>query len=385
MSDYHDMPEALPIGYDDWGPLPEEYDYDDELDFGPYIPLQSADELPTEVLDALMQEGGVPDGIGFPGVASLRQGGLQGFDADDLSDESWSWHDARLIGVDRGENAGTGRYEVGAIDLDADADTGDLGGSYLPIAAFADQAAANRLFHDLQGQIHAQGLAPYQVPEFAEARVFAMDPEPANWRGAEPAEYAAYAYLRGLETFDFAHADDPPQEALDPFIQMAIGMNDGDAEPPPPPASVIEESAFQALNAIGVQAEGFDPNTDPPPFYDAETGTAYWIGVFQPDSDNHDIWVTSILSLGRNPESGELEAQLAPCVPGDWDKAYSSAEYLIQVVQKGGIEQVFDVAEGMALATDQRALWETERGVALLPEVTRELNEYTREEWEMAL
>jgi hypothetical protein len=95
--------------------------------------------------------------------------------------------------------------------------------------------------------------------------------------------------------------------------------------------------------------------------------------------------VTSILSLGRNPDTGEMEAQLAPCDPGDWDKAYSSAEYLIQVADRGGIEQLFDTAEGMALATDQREFWETERGMPLEADTVRDIADYTRDTWEVEL
>ena len=106
----------------------------------------------------------------------------------------------------------------------ANVNTGDLGGSYLPIAAFSDDVPAAAFYHDLQEQIHDQGLASYQVPEFAEAQAFEMNPEPENWRGAQPAEYAAYEYLRDLETFDPALADEPPEEALDPLIQTAIEL-----------------------------------------------------------------------------------------------------------------------------------------------------------------
>lgn len=381
MSDYHDMPEPPPIDYDDWGPPPDDYGYDYALDYDPYPP----GDLSPAVLDGFIPNDYVPEGGSFPDMPPLNQDGLQGFETPEPAAESWSWHDARLIGVDRGEDAGAGRYEIGAIDLYADADTGDLGGSYLPIASFSDEAPATAFYHNLQEQIHEQGLAPYQVPDFAEARAFEMNPEPENWRGAEPAEYAAYEYLRGLETFDPMLADDPPHEALDPLIQTAIELGGVVVEQEVAPDPVVEEAAFQALNAIGVQAENFDPNADPPPFYDAETGTAYWIGVFQPDKEDRGNCVTSILSLGRNPETGEMEAQLAPCVPGDWDKAYASAEYLIQVAGKGGIEQVFDTAEGMALATDQREFWQTERGVALEPEATREIADYTRDQWEVEL
>src|SRR5258708_37225591 len=48
--------------------------------------------------------------------------------------------------------------------------------------------------------------------------------------------------------------------------------------------------------------------------------------------------VASVLSLGRNPETGELEAQLAPCVPGDWDKAFESSQHLLSVMERGGID-----------------------------------------------
>ena len=380
MSDYTTMPEPPPVDYEDWGPPLEDYDY--LPDYDPYPP---GDVAPA-ILDGFIPDDYAPeDGAYLPDIPPLGQDGLQGFEMPEPADEGWSWHDARLIGVDRGEETEGRRYEVGVIDLYANADTGDLGGSYLPIAAFSDDVPAAAFYHDLQAQIHEAGLASYQVPDFAEGKAFEMNAEPETWRGAEPAEYAAFEYLRDLEAFDPALADDPPEEALDPLIQTAIELG-GVAravEPEVEPEPVVDEAAFQALNAIGVQAENFDPNADPPPFYDVETGTAYWIGVFQPDKDDRENCVTSILSLGRNPETGEMEAQLAPCVPGDWDKAYTSAEYLIQVAQKGGIDQVFDTAEGMALATDQREFWETERGVALEPEATREIADFTRETWEV--
>ena len=122
----------------------------------------------------------------------------------------------------------------------------------------------------------------------------------------------------------------------------------------------LQENA-DVLASIGVQVDRGDTEGNPPPYYDEATGTAYWIGVFQPDEGDRDNCVTSILSLGRNPETGEMEAQLAPCVPGNWDKTYAAAEHLIEVAGRGGIEQVFDTAEGMALATDQRELWQRER------------------------
>lgn len=184
-------------------------------------------------------------------------------------------------------------------------------------------------------------------------------------------EYAAYEDMRSLDTPDL-----PPDDLdLD-----ALFADDMDA-----PAESVESPAFKALRDIGIATDGFNPDADPPPFIDPETGTAYWIGVFQPDKDDPNHAVTSILSLGRNPDTGEMEAQLAPCVPGDWDKAYDAAEYLLNVVERDGIEHAFETAEGMALATDQRDLWEAERGLPLEPDAAQDLADYARSEWEIDL
>jgi hypothetical protein len=372
MSDH----EAPPL----WEALSDDDGYDPSLGYDPYPPDHDPPvwyhdpyppdyEPPVEALAG----GSVPD---------IPPQGWPPPDPDE--DQGWAWHDTRLIGVDRGADAGAGRYEIGALDLYANAHTGDMGGSYLPIASFSHEVLATEFYHDLQAQIHAQGLAPHEVIDFADVRAFQMNAAPPNWRTAEPAEYAAYEYVRGLEAFDPALADDPPDAALDPLIQTAVGLGGIFAEHEVEP-EVEPESVEQALKAIGVQAENVDPDADSPPFYDPETGTAYWIGVFQPDPDDRANCVTSILSLGRNPETSALEAHLAPCVVGDWDKAYSAAEYLIQVAGKGGIEQLFDTAEGMALATDQRAFWQTERGMALEPDATREIADYARDTWEVEL
>jgi hypothetical protein len=78
-----------------------------------------------------------------------------------------------------------------------------------------------------------------------------------------------------------------------------------------------------------------------------------------------------------------MEAQLAPCAAGDWDRAYATAEYLIGIAQKGGIEPVFDIAEGMAIATDQRALWTADRGLPLEPDAAQALIKDERTGWEV--
>ena len=373
------MPEP-PLDYDDWGMPDEPYSMPDDS-----FPDDLFTGVPNDFAYAVLNDPWLPDDDPFvpKDVDELlavppSQDGLQGFERPEPLDENWGWHDARLIGVERGTD-GSARYEIGAMEVYANLNTGDLGGSYLPIASFEDIDVAAAYYHTLQEQIHDQGLVAHQVPDFAEKQAATMNPEPQNWRGATQEEYAAYEQVRDLDDGIIAGRDEPPDYLNDPLIQTAIELG-GVA-----PAVEQDQSAFQALNAIGLQVEGFDPTNDPPPFYDAETGTAYWIGVFQPDKDDRDNCFTSILSLGRNPETGEMEAQLAPCVPGDWDKAYNAAEYLIEVARKDGIDHCFDAAEGMALATNQRELWEKERGVELESDAAREIADYTRDNWEIDL
>ncbi len=380
MSDPTTLPEPPPVEDADWlPPLPP----DDRFSHA----LPDEDEFPAVDPWLLEDDGWVPaDHLPLSDLPPLDQDGLGGFAPPEPADDRWSWQDARLIGVERDSDS-AGRYEIGAIDVYADAATGDLGGSYLKVAAFADVAVATAFYHDLQQLLLDQAAPAHQVPAFAAEQAAAIQPEPSSWRGATAAEYAAYEHLRQREGDSRSGWDEPPEDALDPLAQTALELGGvvGEFRPRNDLPAEADGLAFQALNAIGIAADGFDPTRDPPPLVDAATGTAYWIGVFQPDRDDREHCVTSILSLGRHPETGELEAQLAPCVPGEWDKAYNAAEYLIQVAQKGGIERCFDAAEGMALATDQRQLWQTERGLALEAGSVGEIAAYTRDEWEVEL
>lgn len=381
MSEIELMPEPPPIDYDNSVPP------SDESYFMPY------DTFPEDLFADILQDYDVPSSSSpwlaegenvVPGDAKqildalMSQNRVERFEQPEPNSEEWGWHDARLIGVEREADEST-HFEIGAINLYTNLHTGDLGGTYLPIAEFEDVDVAAAFFNNLQERIHDQGLAAYQVPEFAESQSVTMNSQPEAWRSAMPDEYAAYEQMRDMEAGIIDDRNEPPNQTIDQLIQTAIELGGVPAQ------QVEDQSARQALNAIGIEANSFSPVEDPPPFYDSETGTAYWIGVFQSDKNDRDNCVTSILSLGRNPETGEMEAQLAPCVPGEWDKAYNAAEYLIEVAQKGGIEHCFDTAEGMALATDQRESWEQERGVTLKADTTKEIADYTRDNWEIEL
>jgi hypothetical protein len=281
--------------------------------------------------------------------------------------------DARFLGVEHHAEGGqaTG-YEIGCLEVYADTVNGGYTGQYLGLAEFQDMADAERLYHELQGHVHNDGLPVYAVHDFAE-HVARERELPVQWRDATPQDMAHYVEQLGLE----GPGDDPPLDLQEELVRQAAALGDAAFEAPQP--------AFNALGAIGIEAADFDPDHDPPPFYDPETGTAYWIGVFQPDLEDPAHCVASILSLGRNPETGALEAQLAPCVPGDWDRAFESSQHLLNVMQRDGLDSCFLAAESMAIATDQRDLWESGRGLPLEPDYAQQAADYTREAWNLEL
>lgn len=346
-----DMPS--PIDYDQTEPPPDMYvdaddRYYDAFDYDPFPPLEDDISLPIK-----------PPPIDLP---------------DDDSMEDWNWYETRLIGVER-ENR-LNPYEIGAIDVYNNPATGDIGGTYLRIANFPDSDSAIDYARSFQVEMHEQDIPVYEIAEFAQQKAFERQPEPANWESATPEEYESYEYMRDLGLLD---VDDPPETSIEPLIQTALELG-GVVE-----LGLENDTTFQALQRIGIDTTDFNPDANPPPYHDEHTGTAYWIGIFQPAKDDPDNCITSILSLGQNPDTGEMEAQLAPCVPGDWDKTYGVAEYLIDIAERGGIEQVFDTAEGMALATDQRNLWEVERGLPLSSESASDIADMTDFDVEVSL
>ncbi len=285
--------------------------------------------------------------------------------------------DAQFVGLERADDAGAvTAYEVGCLEVSTDVVNGGYTGHYLEIGQFQDMAEAEKLYHELQGEVHNGGLPTYAVHDYAKFAAHERE-MPTAWREVDSETLSPFLEGQAAER----DMDEPPLELHEQLVQVAV-----EAELPDQDVAVNTTSpAFNALSAIGIMPEDFNPDQNPPPFYDAETGTAYWIGIFQPDTDDPENCVASILSLGRTPETGAVEAQLAPCVPGDWDKAFESSQHLLGVMEKESIDACFLAAESMAIATDQRELWESGRGMALEPDYAEQAAEYTRETWELEL
>ncbi len=299
------------------------------------------------------------------------------------SPEHWAWLDARFVGLEQVDDRGnlTG-YEVGCVDLYADTVSGDLGGTFLRVQDFGPDELdeAEDLFNRLNNYAYDRGLAAHELPNLAEkvARKIAGREgyEPPQWRELTTGEYDLFAREFGLG--QEAGPDVPPEYARDELLRTAYELGGVEVEQPDP--------AAQALQRIGLSAEGFDPDRDRPPFYDETTHTAYWVGIYQPQADDREVCFASILSLTRDPDSGAYEAQLAPCMVGDWDQAYAAGEHLIGIAERSGdIERVFEAAEGMAIAAHQREGWQHERGVSLEPESAQSIGDYAVRQWELDL
>ncbi len=354
-------------------PPPEEYDYA-ALDDARFLdePPEEYDYEPEPFLSAPA-----------PGQPTLP-----GFEPPPAEPpREWSWLDARFVGLEQLDPVGqlTG-YEVGCVDLYANTRTGDLGGMFLGVQAFepGELDQAEDLFNRLNGYAYDKDLAAHELPDLAEkaaAKIAAREgEEPPEWRGLTPDEYALFEREFGL--VQDVEPDVPPEQVQNDLLRTAYTLGGVEAD-----VQVGElHPAVRALTGIGLAAGDFDPDRDVPPFYDETTQTAYWIGIYQPDPNDRETCVASILSLTRDLDTGAYEAQLAPCVAGDWDKAYQSSEHLIGIAQRSDdIERVFEAAEGMAIAADQRETWQHERGVPLQPESARDIADFAAQAWELDL
>jgi hypothetical protein len=347
---------------------PAEYDYDPPDD-GYFLSEPPEEYVDEPFLSALASD---PAALSTPPDTTLSE---------------WNWLDARFVGMENVDPSGqiTG-YDIGCVEVYSNTRTGNLGGAFLPIQAFKPEELeqAEDLFQRLNGYTYDQGLAAHELPAMAEKVATRIaeraGQEPPTWRGLTPDEYELYGREWGLT--QASDPDMPPDRAHDDLRRTAYELGGVEAEIG---ANELHPAA-QALTGIGLTSGDFDPDRDIPPFYDETTQTAYWIGIYQPDPDNHETCITSILSLSRDPDSGTYEALLAPCAVGDWDKAYEASEHLIGIAQRSDdIERVFEAAEGMAIAGDQRQEWQQDRGVLLEPDSAQTVGEYAAQQWELDL
>ncbi len=341
------------------------------------------DYLPPDELRFLEEPPEEYDYEPEPFMVAPGQQALPGMEPPDEPPDHWAWLDARFVGLEQVDDRGnlTG-YEVGCVDLYADTVSGDLGGTFLRVQAFGPDEfdQAEDLLNRLNGYASEKNLAAYELPDLAEkaARKIAGREgyAPPQWRELTTDEYGLFAREFGLG--QEAEPDIPPEYAHDELLRTAYELGGVEVEQPDP--------AAQALHKIGLSAEGFDPDRDMPPFYDETTHTAYWVGIYQPQAEDREVCFASILSLTRDPASGAYEAQLAPCMVGDWDQAYAASEHLIGIAERSeDIERVFEAAEGMAIAANQREGWQHGRGVSLEPESAQSIGEYAARTWELDL
>lgn len=224
-------------------------------------------------------------------------------------------------------------YAVGVLEVRQDPFTGEQSGAYLHLADAPHFERASEMRDNLYTLADEADISDPDFGDFAHGLIKGRGTwQPmteTHWQLTEPA----------AEPPDFM--EDAAWEAKDRQLREVFALT----------------AREDPLREAGLQAEGFDPLTHPPPLFDESTGTAYWIGVYQPAEDTQAI--TSLLSIGPDDT-----AHLAPVAIGDYDHAYRTADYLLAVAERTqDIGQVLDAAEGMAVATQQRGFWENPQGI----------------------
>ncbi len=237
-------------------------------------------------------------------------------------------------------------YAVGVVEVWQDPLTGDQAGSYLHLAEAPHLQRAEETQANIYSLADEAGVSDAAFGDFAHDLIKGR----GDWQPLTDAQWQQVDKALAPYSPDF---DDDARWAERNHLLAQVFKT---IEPQHLP------DYDQAVKDLGIQLEGFDPATTPPPLFDAKTNTAYWIGVYQ-DPETPDQGITSLLSIQMD-ENDAPQARLAPVAMGDFDHAHRTAEYMLTVAERTqDVAQVLDVAEGMAVATQHRELWDSEQGI----------------------
>ncbi|GIK64413.1 MAG: hypothetical protein BroJett018_22070 [Chloroflexota bacterium] len=251
-------------------------------------------------------------------------------------------------------------YAVGIMEVWHDPQTGDQKGAYLHMADAPHLERAEEMRNNIYRMADEARVSDPDLGNFAHGLI----QQRGEWWPLTDAQWEVVDNTLTPDMPDFQA--EATWVARDQLLAQTVAVSGAELAR----EEIDQPHELQAvMRGLGLQAEDFDPASIPPPLFDESTNTAYWIGVYQPDPNNSNEAITSILSIHQD-EAGQPIAHLAPVATGDWNHAYRTAEYLLGVAERTqDVGQVLDTAEAMALATQQRDLWGTplEADVAFSP------------------
>lgn len=246
-------------------------------------------------------------------------------------------------------------YAVGVVEVWQDPHTGDQAGTYLHMADAPHLQRAEEMQSNIYRLADEAGVSEAEFGNFAHGLIKGR----GDWQPLTDSQWRQVDNTLAPDTPNFD--DDALWAERDRLLAQAFET----IEPEPP----ILPNYDQAIKDLGIQIEGFDPSTTPPPLFDAKTNTAYWVGVYQ-DPEAPDQGITSLLSIQMD-ENDVPQARLAPVAMGDLDHAQRTADYLLQVAERTqDVGQVLDAAESMAVATQYRELWDSGQGTTVEQDIT---------------
>ncbi|MBZ0310382.1 MAG: hypothetical protein K8I82_30250 [Anaerolineae bacterium] len=311
--------------------------------YGPSIPSAADYRVPDEVYadppDMFFETGIAPQGIPTPASHIER-------------DTSWQLQHSQIMieAIQSDPHADPTGYAVGVVEVWQDPQTGDQAGTYLHMADAPYLQRAEEMQSNIYRLVDEAGVSEAEFGNFAHGLIKGR----GEWQPLTDAQWRQVDNTLAPDTPNFD--DDVLWAERDRLLAQAFEAVE--SEPP------ILPNYDQAVKDLGIQIEGFDPNTTPPPLFDAKTNTAYWIGVYQ-DPETPDQGITSLLSIQMD-ENDTPQARLAPVAMGDLDHAQRTAEYLLTVAERTqDVGQMLDAAESMAVATQHRELWEAGQGIAV--------------------
>ncbi|MBZ0315275.1 MAG: hypothetical protein K8L91_02570 [Anaerolineae bacterium] len=251
-------------------------------------------------------------------------------------------------------------YAVGIMEVWHDPPTGDQKGAYLHMADAPHLERAEEMRNNIYRLADEAGVSDPDLGNFAHGLI----QHHGEWQPLTDVQWEVVDNTLAPDMPDFQ--DEATWAKRDQLLAQAVELSGAELAR----EEIDQPHELQAvMHGLGLQAEDFDPANTPPPLFDESTNTAYWIGVYQPDPNNSNEAITSILSIQQD-DTGQSIAHLAPVATGDWDHAFRTAEYLLKVAERTqDVGQVLDTAEGMAVATQHRELWDAGQGIAVESEI----------------
>jgi hypothetical protein len=189
-------------------------------------------------------------------------------------DTDWLLQESGIIieAIQPDRDADPTGYAVGVVEIWQDPHTGDQTGTYLHMADAPHLERAEEMRGNIYRLADERNIPDAEFGDFAHGLIKGR----GEWQPLSDTQWERIDTPPAPDTPDFT--DDALWEARGRMLEQAFETLADDFQ-----REDIDETIEleQVIQGLGIQIEDFDPAITPPPLFDEETNTAYWVGVYQ--------------------------------------------------------------------------------------------------------